>query len=46
MAFVPGAAFYPDRSVRNALRLSFSLNPPDEIERGISRLARVIRDAG
>ncbi|MFO1046584.1 MAG: PLP-dependent aminotransferase family protein [Geminicoccaceae bacterium] len=46
VAFVPGAAFFPDRSVRNALRLSFSLNPPDEIERGISRLARVIRDAG
>lgn len=46
VAFVPGAAFYPDRSVRNALRLSFSLNPPDEIEVGISRLAQVIRDAG
>lgn len=45
VAFVPGAAFYPDRSVRNALRLSFSLNPPAEIELGISRLARVIRDA-
>lgn len=45
VAFVPGAAFYPDRSVRNALRLSFSLNPPTEIELGISRLAQVIRDA-
>jgi len=45
VAFVPGAAFYPDRSVRNALRLSFSLNPPAEIELGISRLAQVIRDA-
>ena len=27
VAFVPGAAFYPDRSVRNALRLSYSLTP-------------------
>jgi DNA-binding transcriptional MocR family regulator len=44
VAFVPGAAFFPDRSVRNALRLSFSLNPPGEIEAGISRLAQVIRE--
>ena len=41
---MPGAAFFPDRSVRNALRLSFSLNPPGEIEAGISRLAQVIRE--
>ena len=27
VAFVPGAAFFPDRSVRNTLRLSFSLEP-------------------
>ena len=46
VAFVPGAAFYPDRSVRNALRLSFSLNPPAEIELGIAKLAQVIRNAG
>ena len=44
VAFVPGAAFFPDRSVRNTLRLSFSLNPPAEIADGISRLAGVIRD--
>jgi DNA-binding transcriptional MocR family regulator len=45
VAFVPGAAFFPDRSVRNALRLSFSLNSPAEIADGISRLAGVIRAA-
>jgi DNA-binding transcriptional MocR family regulator len=45
VAFVPGAAFFADRSVRHALRLSYSLNEPGEIEDGIARLARVIRDA-
>ncbi|MGD9510300.1 MAG: PLP-dependent aminotransferase family protein [Geminicoccaceae bacterium] len=44
VAFVPGAAFFPDRSARNTLRLSFSLNPPAEIEAGISRLAQVISE--
>ena len=44
VAFVPGVAFFPDRSVRHALRLSFSLNPPEEISQGVSRLADLIRD--
>lgn len=44
VAFVPGAAFFPDRSVRHALRLSFSLNSLEEIAQGVSRLADVIRD--
>lgn len=43
VAFVPGAAFFPDRSARNALRLSYSLNPPAEIADGIAKLADVIR---
>lgn len=46
VAFVPGAAFFPDRSGRNTLRLSYSLNSPAEIEDGISRLADVIRTGG
>ncbi len=46
VAFVPGAAFFPDRSGRNTLRLSYSLNTPTEIADGISRLADVIRDVG
>lgn len=45
VAFVPGAAFFPDRSVTNALRLSFSLNAPERIEAGIARLAEVVRAA-
>ena len=43
VAFVPGAAFFPDRSARNALRLSYSLDPPAEIADGIAKLADVIR---
>jgi DNA-binding transcriptional MocR family regulator len=43
VAFVPGAAFYPDRSGANTLRLSFSLNEPAATEEGIARLAQVIR---
>jgi DNA-binding transcriptional MocR family regulator len=42
VAFVPGDAFFPDRSVRNALRLSFSLNDPAEIDAGIGRLGRLL----
>ena len=44
-AFVPGAAFFPDRSGANTLRLSFSLGEPAVIEEGIGRLARVVREA-
>ena len=43
VAFVPGAAFFADRSTRNAIRLSFSLNSTAEIEDGIARLGRVLR---
>ena len=42
VAFVPGAAFFPDRSARNALRLSYSLNDPAEIDAGIGRLGRLL----
>jgi DNA-binding transcriptional MocR family regulator len=44
-AFVPGAAFFPDRSGANTLRLSFSLGEPAIIEEGVARLARVVREA-
>ena len=43
VAFVPGAAFYPDRSGRNTARLSFSLNEPKVIEEGIKRLDELSR---
>jgi len=42
VAFVPGAAFYPDRSGEHTLRLSYSLNEPSVVAEGIGRLARLI----
>lgn len=42
VAFVPGYAFFPDRSGRNTIRLNFSLNEPAQIEEGIKRLAWLI----
>jgi DNA-binding transcriptional MocR family regulator len=43
VAFVPGAAFFADRSGRNTIRLSFSLNDPPVIEEGIKRLGELLR---
>ncbi len=43
IAFVPGAAFFADRSGRNTIRLSFSLNDPPVIEEGIKRLGALLR---
>ena len=43
VAFVPGAAFFADRSGVNTLRLSYSLCSPEQIEAGVSRLAQLIR---
>lgn len=45
VAFVPGVAFYPDRSVKNTLRLSYSLAEPALIETGIERLGALFRAA-
>ncbi|MDE2030132.1 MAG: PLP-dependent aminotransferase family protein [Alphaproteobacteria bacterium] len=42
VAFVPGAAFYPDRAGRNTLRMSFALNEPDRAAEGVRRLAGLI----
>jgi DNA-binding transcriptional MocR family regulator len=42
VAFVPGAAFYFDRSRANHLRLSYSLASEAEIETGIARLAELV----
>ena len=41
VAFVPGAAFHPDGSGANTLRLSYSLPSLERIEEGIWRLARL-----
>ena len=43
VAFVPGFAFFPDGSGRNALRLNFSAMAPDKIRLGIERLGSVIQ---
>jgi DNA-binding transcriptional MocR family regulator len=42
VAFVPGSAFFADRSGRNTIRLSYSLPPVQTIEEGIARLGRLI----
>lgn len=43
VAFVPGAAFFPNSQVKNTLRINFSNASEDEIERGIVALAQVIK---
>lgn len=45
VAFVPGAAFYPDRSGKNTIRLSFSVPPPETVREGIRRLGGLITEA-
>ncbi len=42
VAFVPGAAFYPDGSGHNTIRLNFSNAQPEQIEIGIKRLGDVL----
>ena len=42
VAFVPGAAFHPDGSGRNTMRLSYSLPTRERIEEGLWRLAKVL----
>ncbi|MEP2531092.1 PLP-dependent aminotransferase family protein [Shimia sp.] len=45
VAFVPGAAFFPDGSGTNTLRLNFSSPDVDQIEEGMRRLGKVLRGA-
>jgi DNA-binding transcriptional MocR family regulator len=42
IAFVPGYAFFADRSGRNTIRLNFSLNDPVTIDEGLKRLGNLI----
>ena len=42
VAFVPGAAFFPQDRQRNTLRLNFSLCDPATIGEGIARLGKLI----
>ena len=43
VAFVPGRAFFPDRSAGNALRLNFTLADAERIDTGIERLSDVLK---
>lgn len=45
VAFVPGQAFFADRSGANTLRLSFSLADDAQITEGITRLGAALRAA-
>lgn len=42
VAYVPGAAFFPDNGGHNTMRLNFSYCRPEIIREGIQRLARAI----
>lgn len=43
--YLPGSWFFPDRGVRNGLRLSFSALPPDLLIEGARRLGGVLARA-
>jgi DNA-binding transcriptional MocR family regulator len=43
VAFVPGAAFYADRSRRNNIRLSFSCSDTAAIDEGIRRIGSLLK---
>ncbi|NRB16220.1 MAG: PLP-dependent aminotransferase family protein [Rhodobacteraceae bacterium] len=45
VAFVPGAAFFADKSGENTIRLSFSCSDEAQIKQGIRLLGQVIRTA-
>ena len=45
VAYVIGQPFYPDESIKNTLRLSFSHEPEDMIEEGIRRLGEAVKEA-
>jgi len=44
VTFTPGDAVTPERRSQTAFRLSFSLLEPKELDQGVSRLARAIRE--
>lgn len=44
VAFVPGHAFFADKSGRNTMRLNYSLPSVAQIETGIAKLANLLRE--
>lgn len=43
IAYVPGAAFYPDGRGKNQLRINFSANPTDVLEDSLYRLCKFFK---
>jgi 2-aminoadipate transaminase len=44
VAFVAGDVFYASPSDSRSLRVSFGLNPSDELHEGVERLCSVVKD--
>ncbi|ABM80281.1 PLP-dependent aminotransferase family protein [Hyperthermus butylicus] len=44
VVFVPGDSFFPNGGGKNTMRLNFSYPSPEEIEEGIKRLAKTIKE--
>jgi DNA-binding transcriptional MocR family regulator len=44
VTYVPGATVMPDRPLETSLRLSFALADPPELDEGVKRLARALRE--
>jgi DNA-binding transcriptional MocR family regulator len=44
VTFTPGSTVTPERITQSTLRLSFSLLDPDELDEGVRRLARALRE--
>jgi DNA-binding transcriptional MocR family regulator len=44
VSFTPGGAVTAERRTQTSLRLSFSLLDPEELDEGVRRLARAIRE--
>jgi 2-aminoadipate transaminase len=43
VSYLPGAAFFARRPIRNAIRLSFVTETPERIEQGVAALTKVVR---
>ncbi|HYG86917.1 MAG TPA: PLP-dependent aminotransferase family protein [Azospirillum sp.] len=43
VAFVPGSAFFADRSGQNTIRLSFSATSPERIREGVKRICDLLK---
>ncbi|MCP4136506.1 MAG: PLP-dependent aminotransferase family protein [bacterium] len=44
VAFVPGASFFPNGGVNNAMRVNYSTMPEDKIVEGIKRLGELLKE--